>query len=59
MIIIAFFFPKEYVTYPGYGSDENYQKFLLTKKSCIGFSKDRIAMTADDVQESICFGWLK
>lgn len=57
IIIIAYFFPKSFVTYPGYMTQESYNNWASTKKHCYGF----VYVTKGDaggdwVDKDICIG---
>ncbi len=44
ILIIAYFFPKSFVVYPGYMTQESYDMWSSTKKHCYGF----VYATKDD-----------
>ncbi len=59
--IIIFFFPKSFISSPGYTTVQYAEEFEKTKKHCVGFSylKNADEVAVDNQGESICFGWLK
>ncbi|HEY0907784.1 MAG TPA: hypothetical protein VGE35_00365 [Candidatus Paceibacterota bacterium] len=58
--VVAFFWPKEFTSSPGFVSQETYQQFEATKAECYGFERltNAEAMAADAPGISQCFGWL-
>ncbi|MBP6912687.1 MAG: hypothetical protein KBB86_02000 [Candidatus Pacebacteria bacterium] len=58
IIIIAYFFPKSFVTYPGYMTQESYNMWESTKKHCYGFVYAPVREMADATENSWCIGML-
>lgn len=57
MLVVLFFFPKDYSTSPGYVSDEQVATFVAPK--CFGFSfESRAEQPADMGKRSVCLGWV-
>jgi hypothetical protein len=59
VLLLVYFFPKSYLTSPGYVTTEDYESFNQTKKTCIGYSYHKQTGIADAPEKSLCFGWLK
>jgi len=57
---VMFFYPKEYISSPGFVTPAAQAQFEETKARCIGFSKltNAMEMAADAPGESLCFGVL-
>lgn len=60
LLLVAFFWPKAYVSSPGFVTPEGQAEFERTAATCYGFSylTNAEAMAADAPGESLCFGWL-
>lgn len=57
IIIIAYFFPKSFVTYPGYTTKEVYDLWEANeKKTCYGFVYATVREMADATENSWCIG---
>lgn len=58
--LVAFFWPKSYVSSPGFVTPEGQSEFEASAKKCLGFSylTNPEAMAADAPGQSLCFGWL-
>jgi hypothetical protein len=61
ILLVAFFYPKPYISSPGFTTPQMAEEFNRTAKKCIGFSylTNASEMVADAPGESLCFGWLK
>lgn len=59
-LIVAFFFPKSYISSPGLMMPEDVQAFEASREYCFGYSHLTNAefAAADAPGESLCFGWL-
>jgi hypothetical protein len=58
VLLLVYFFPKSYLTSPGYVIQEDYENFNQTKKTCVGYSYFKNTGVADAPERSLCFGWL-
>ncbi len=60
IIVVVFFFPKPFISSPGFVSIEMQSEFEMNKKKCAGFDvlTNAEAMAADAPGKSLCFGWL-
>ncbi len=57
IIIVVYFFPKSFVTYPGYTTKEIYDAWDTNeKKHCYGFTYTPVKELADSEEKSFCFG---
>lgn len=55
-IIVVYLFPKPFVTYPGYTTEEFYKEWETTKKTCYGYVHTTARAVADTEEQSWCFG---
>ncbi len=60
IIVVAFFYPKNFISSPGFVPQEAYQEFEANKPKCYGYERltNAQAMAADAPGKSQCFGWL-
>lgn len=60
IIIVVFFFPKPFISSPGFVTPEGMAEFNASKKVCTGFAVLTNApdVAADAQGKSVCFGWL-
>jgi hypothetical protein len=60
VLVAVFFYPKSYISSPGFVTPEGQAEFERTAATCYGFSylTNAEAMAADAPGESLCFGWL-
>ena len=60
MAVVIFFYPKSYISSPGFVPREAAEEFARTAPKCIGFSylTNAMEMAADAPGKSLCFGWL-
>lgn len=60
VVVIVFFFPKPYMSSPGFVSPAAFYEFNQEKKECAGFShlRNPAEVAADAAGKSLCFGWL-
>lgn len=63
LVVLAaaiYFFPKSYISSPGFVTQEISEEFNRTKPTCFGYSHltNAEAMAADAPGKSLCFGWL-
>ncbi len=60
VVVVGFFWPKPYVSSPGFVTEEGMGQFNETAKKCLGYGHLTNAMevAADAPGKSLCFGWL-
>ncbi|MES2471108.1 MAG: hypothetical protein V4526_02675 [Patescibacteria group bacterium] len=60
VLLVIYFYPKQYISSPGFVTQEMHAEFERTKPKCLGFSylTNAEQMAADAPGESLCFGWL-
>ena len=60
VLVIGFFWPKSYISSPGFVTPEGVEQFNQTAKKCLGYSylTNAMAVAADAPGKSLCFGWL-
>lgn len=58
--LVAFCYPKSYISSPGFVSQETAVEFYANAPKCIGYSHltNAMEMAADAPGKSLCFGWL-
>ena len=56
ILVVVFFFPKSFVTYPGYTTKEYYDQWENSKKTCHGFFYVTKTENVDSEKKDICFG---
>jgi flagellar basal body-associated protein FliL len=61
VLLVIFFYPKSYISSPGFVTQETAEEFNRNVPKCIGYSYLTNAgeVAADAPGESLCFGWLK
>lgn len=57
ILVVVYLFPKPFITYPGYMTQESYNEWEATKKHCYGF----VYVTKEDAggdwaDKDWCFG---
>ncbi len=52
------FYPKSFVSYPGYTTEEIFEEFERNKKQCIGFIFEKEQSNPDSEKTDLCFGIL-
>jgi hypothetical protein len=60
IVLVAFFYPKAYISSPGFVTQEGMEEFNNNAPRCIGLSilTNAMEMAADAPGRSLCFGWL-
>lgn len=60
IILSIFFYPKPYMSSPGFVTPEVAQLFNSTAKHCFGFSQltNSGEVAVDGPGKSLCYGWL-
>lgn len=61
VLLVIFFYPKSYISSPGFVTPQAQAEFDATSKKCVGYSylTNAAEMAADAPGKSLCFGWLK
>lgn len=60
ILVVVFFYPKSYISSPGFVTPQGMEDFNATSQKCIGYSHltNAMEMAADAPGRSLCFGWL-
>lgn len=60
VLAVVFFFPKSYISGPGFVMPEQMAEFEANREHCFGFSylTNAEEAAADAPGKSLCFGWL-
>lgn len=60
ILAVVFFFPKKFMSSPGFVTQEAAVEFEAMKKHCAGFEvlTNAEALAADAPGISLCYGWL-